>query len=327
MIDIKKITKTWEEIQSEIDNPGKYSRNIFIESKTLIRASVIYENKFKSIDFIFKKKIINKIDLEFKETKGIKVIFEEDDLDNELIILSIYLKNTLFLDTYIKLLEKIINAVFEIDDQKISYNKILKLLINWRRCFEDEKFDGLSKEEEIGLIGELTIIEKLFSKNIDPNNILSIWEGPSGGLHDFKDSKFLIEVKTFSKKKKKIKINNIDQLNYLFFTKLYLGCVELEHNTLGETLLNVIDRINNDIFHERNLNEIFEEKLNQYGYFDIHRNYYQTKFIVNKTSFYKVSEGFPTILKKNILEGISDISFSIDIDKIKNFHTNENFLN
>ena len=56
MIDIKKITKTWEEIQSEIDNPGKYSRNIFIESKTLIRASVIYENKFKSIDFIFKKK-------------------------------------------------------------------------------------------------------------------------------------------------------------------------------------------------------------------------------------------------------------------------------
>ena len=54
-------------------------------------------------------------------------------------------------------------------------------------------------------------------------------------------------------------------------------------------LLNIIDRINSDIFHERNLNEIFEEKLNQYGFFDIHRNYYQTKYIVNKTSFYKVT--------------------------------------
>ena len=63
----------------------------------------------------------------------------------------------------------------------------------------------------------------------------------------------------------------------------------IEKNIYNEKVDQIKVRINNDIFHERNLNEIFEEKLNQYGYFDIHRNYYQTKFMVNKTSFYKVS--------------------------------------
>ena len=326
MIDTNKIIEAWKEIESEIKNPGKYSRNIFIESKTSIRASVVFENKYKSIDFIFNKSFIKEINLEFKETKGIKLSFEDDETDNKLIILSIYLKNNYFLDNYIKIIEKIILAVYSIKSQKDSYTTILKLLISWRRCFEDETFDGLTKEEEIGLIGELSLIEKLFVNNIDPADILKIWEGPNGGLHDFNHEKFLIEVKTFSKKNKRIKINNIDQLNYLFFKNLYLGGVEIENSSTGETLVNIINRLNNNLFSDFNLNKIFEEKLNQYGYFDIHKDNYQTKYNVYKTYFFKIMDGFPTILKKDLNDGINDISFSIEIDKIHSFETDETFL-
>ena len=42
-------------------------------------------------------------------------------------------------------------------------SKISNLLINWRKCFEDEKYEGLTKEEEIGLFGELTFLNKAIS--------------------------------------------------------------------------------------------------------------------------------------------------------------------
>jgi len=217
--EFQKIIETWKIIQSEIKSPGKYSRNIFIDSKTPIRASIIYENNLKSVDFIFDKTKIKNISTEFKETKGIKVSFENDPEDKNIMIFSIYLKNNSFLDAYGNLLKKIITAIYEIDDPMFSLNIIVNLLNSWKKFFEDEKFEGLSKEEELGLIGELHFI-KILLKKFDFKTILSNWYGPEGGIHDFKFLKFLLEIKTFSKKNRKIKINNLDQINYKFYQNL-----------------------------------------------------------------------------------------------------------
>ena len=84
---------------------------------------------------------------------------------------------------------------------------------------------------------------------------MNYWEGPEGGLHDFKFPKFLLEIKTYSKRKNKIKINNLDQLNYKFFSNLYLGCAEIEQNLSGKTLVEIIDDIKK-IFNDNNLSLI-----------------------------------------------------------------------
>ena len=63
--DFNKIIDAWKKISSEINNPVKYSRSIFTDCKTPISASVIYENKFKSVNFIFNKTLVNKSNFEF----------------------------------------------------------------------------------------------------------------------------------------------------------------------------------------------------------------------------------------------------------------------
>ncbi len=324
--DFNKIIDAWKKISSEINNPGKYSRSIFTDCKTPISASVIYENKFKSVNFIFNKTLVNKSNFEFKETKGIKVSFENDEDDKNLLILSIYLKNSSFLDAYENLLEKIITSIYDIDNQKLCFDIISNLLINWRKCFEDEKYEGLTKEEEIGLFGELTFFNKAISKNINSSNILNYWEGPEGGLHDFKFPKFLLEIKTYSKRKNKIKINNLDQLNYKFFSNLYLGCAEIEQNLSGKTLVEIIDDIKKIFNDNNNLKISFEKKLSAYGYFEIHKKNYETKYVANSLLFYKLTNKFPTILKEDLAEGINEVSFSIDINRIKKFVSDENFI-
>ena len=154
---------------------------------------------------------------------------------------------------------------------------------------------------------------------------MNYWEGPEGGLHDFKFPKFLLEIKTYSKRKNKIKINNLDQLNYKFFSNLYLGCAEIEQNLSGKTLVEIIDDIKN--FNDNNNLKIsFEKKLSAYGYFEIHKKNYETKYVANSLLFYELTNKFPTILKEDLAEGINEVSFSIDINRIKKFVSDENFI-
>jgi len=323
--EFQKIIETWKIIQSEIKSPGKYSRNIFIDSKTPIRASIIYENNLKSVDFIFDKTKIKNISTEFKETKGIKVSFENDPEDKNIMIFSIYLKNNSFLDAYGNLLKKIITAIYEIDDPMFSLNIIVNLLNSWKKFFEDEKFEGLSKEEELGLIGELHFI-KILLKKFDFKTILSNWYGPEGGIHDFKFLKFLLEIKTFSKKNRKIKINNLDQINYKFYQNLYFGCAEIENNLKGLSLIELIDELKDYCVDNIEISNLFDQKLNSYGFFEIHKKNYETKYEIVSNNFYKLKDGFPTIHKEDLNEGICDVSFSIDVERIKKFICDSGFL-
>ena len=325
-IDINKISDTWKKISSETNSPGKYSRNIFIDCKILIRASVINQTNTRCVEFIFDKNILNKKKISFKETKGIKVDVEKEDNYEDKLILCIYLKSSAFIDTYLKLLEKIITAIYTIENHESSLHKIITYLSSWRKCFEDEHYDGLSKEEQIGLYGELSFIKEIYSKQISPEKIINYWHGPEGGLHDFKFSDYLVEIKTFSKNKNKIRISNVDQLNYKFFTNLYLGCVEIENNNSGLTLVNLIDDLKNSIFKENHIQEQFNEKLSLYGYLEIHKDNYTNKFLVSNINYYKVKEGFPSILKKDLVEGITDIYYAIELTNCEKFKCSGDFI-
>ena len=165
---------------------------------------------------------------------------------------------------------------------------------------------------------------EIFSKNIAVEKILEYWQGPVGGLHDFKHPNFLVEIKTFSKNI--IRINNIDQLNHKFFKNLYLGCVEIENSNSGKTVVNLIDELKNSIFKEDQIQGQFDEKLSTYGYLEIHKENYKSKYLINNINYYKVREGFPAILKQELKEGIMDVSYSIELNNCEKFKSSNDFI-
>jgi len=325
MVETGEILQAWK-IISEKKYEGKFYRIIYKNSKTPIRASVVHGKNLKSVEFVFDDNLIDKKKIIFKETKGIKLdIVKEPDYKKKIII-CIYLKNNSFLDTYLKLIEKIISAIYKNEDQKENIRQILTKLQSWRKCFEDEKYAGLSIEEQIGLFGELNYIKKTLSKNISLQNILEYWKGPEGGLHDFKHQNFLLEVKTFSKNKNKIRISNPQQLNYTFFKNIYLCSVEINFDFSGKTIVDLINELTNKFSTNEKLLSQFSEKLNQAGYLDVHKENYNEKFIVNKIEYYKVTENFPTILPDQIHSQISDVFFSINIHACNKFICNDSFI-
>ena len=53
---------------------------------------------------------------------------------------------------------------------------------------------------------------------------------------------------------------------------------------------------------------------------------YETKYVANSLLFYELTNKFPTILKEDLAEGINEVSFSIDNNRIKKFVSDENFI-
>jgi hypothetical protein len=322
---IDEITKTWSEIELK-KYKGKYQKSIYTNAKIKINASVIFDQNLRSVDFTFDiNKIIEK-KINFKETKGIKVdILQHQDFPN-LIIICIYLKNLSFLEAYLRLLEKIIFIIYEKEDQQYNFNQISKSLLNWRKCFENESAEGLKLEEQLGLFGELVQLEKIINKGVSKKNSLIYWQGPENGLHDFKHSRFLVEVKTTLNDKEEIVITNIEQFNYVAFNNLYLCVVFFEFKESGPTLTEFIKRIEKNIFYEAEDKLLFNEKLNRAGFFDFQAHNYKTNFVVEKIKYFKILNNFPTILPNSLQKEIKDVKFKISVKNLHLFEVSDEFL-
>lgn len=322
---LNEITDAWKAISVE-NLEGKFSRQIFLKSSTDIKASVDIAKNLKSVDFIFKKKFITSKKISFKETKGINVLIEGDKNFPDRLILSIYLKNSFFLDIYLKLIDKIINDLQLFNDDNIKFVNINKHLINWRKCFESENYEGLSLEEQIGLIGELSQLQKIIDKGISLENSLTYWQGPEQALHDFKHPKFTVEVKTTTNKKKEIRVNNIEQFDYEFHNNLYLCCAIIDRGINGLNLVEHIENFKKKNFERDNLILIFENKLSSMGYLDIHKDFYLEKFNLIEIIYFKIEKGFPCILPSQINENIRKLEYNIDLTGCDNFLTDDSFL-
>lgn len=307
----QEIIEIWEKIL--IDKDQKFSkiyRRILVPNVDAnIRVSVRQKDKIKSIDFVFNNIKIKKIN--FKNTKGVSLEIEDNS------VLSIYLNKESFLNIYLNLIEEIINSIVNENDEK----KILKLiedkLNSWKKCFENENFSGLSKEEELGLIGELLTINKLLDlKEYELEEIIQSWKGPENNLHDFKFTNKIYETKTSLSNI--IKISNIDQLDYQTYKNLFLFKVTLTKNS---NMSNI--NINRLILDLRNklkktqYKELFNNKINLYGYFDYHLENYKDFYNLFNIQKYIIDENFISIQKKYLKPGIQNINFEIDLSYCK----------
>jgi len=307
----QEIIEIWEKIL--IDKDQKFSkiyRRILVPNVDAnIRVSVRQKDKIKSIDFVFNNIKIKKIN--FKNTKGVSLEIEDNS------VLSIYLNKESFLNIYLNLIEEIINSIVNENDEKKIIKLIEDKLNSWKKCFENENFSGLSKEEELGLIGELLTINKLFDlKEYELEEIIQSWKGPENNLHDFKITNKIYETKTSLSNI--IKISNIDQLDYQTYKNLFLFKVTLTKNS---NMSNI--NINHLILDLRNklkktqYKELFNNKINLYGYFDYHLENYKDFYNLFNIQKYIIDENFISIQKKYLKPGIQNINFEIDLSYCK----------
>lgn len=202
--------------------------------------------------------------------------------------------------------------------EKLSVSKkvprcLSDTLSKWKKFFSLNSEVVMSEKMQQGLYGELLVLKKMiFSFGQDA---VSCWSGADRETHDFYVNGSAVEVKTTAlKSSEKITISSEHQLNpkdvdgSLY---LYVNMIR-SSRTDGETLPMIIESISK-MLSESN-KELFFEKLFQYGYVPDCEEKYILGFHLRSYKTYTVEESFPNIVPDILSEGISEVTYSLDLN-------------
>lgn len=230
-------------------------------------------------------------------------------LDNELKdIFSLFIQN---------ILEDIEPSVTESEAITTTLNVVSK----WKKLFDKINFNGLSLEQQKGLIGELLFLNYLLNDGKTSAIAVNAWTSAEMEFQakDFTLSSIGVEIKFTSSKQPKIKISNEKQLDAENLSDLFLVLYSTETvKDNGFSLNSLVAQTRQTILTDVE-RSIFNAKLQLNGYFDEDSEHYGRMYSFKKTFAFAVTPDFPKIVKKQLPLGIYDTSYSIEISAVEKY--------
>ncbi len=191
----------------------------------------------------------------------------------------------------------------------------------------------MSVAEQVGLIAELLVLQKVFLKRFNPSTAINIWCGIEDKSQDFSCSEYRLEVKSIiDHNKNSVIISSEDQLDGGELP-LYLTIVRLERSSPdfpeSVSLYSLIKAIESQLTTDANALDSFREKMLckfqsiEYETDLLFKHYNQLFFSLSDISYYSVEDGFPRIIKENLPNGIHNISYTVNLDECSDFKVDE----
>lgn len=247
-----------------------------------------------------------------------------DEEDNYLSLFLI-VKKVQYHDLFVSLIKDILEHLISQDVER-SVEIIISRLLRWQKFLERFHFEGLGEESQRGLFGELYFLDRLFDAGINIHTAIRSWRGPERTNHDFIFQRCALEVKTsISKQHQKVYISSERQLDDSQSGKLYLCHLSLDNQSCkGSSLNQIIGVIRGKLKNTPVEKELFEDKLFESGYLDIHSERYNIPtYSIREYNLFKVMEGFPRIVESDLIEGVGDVKYSIMISECKHYMVQE----
>ena len=127
------------------------------------------------------------------------------------------------------------DAVHE-DEQTVA-DAVIDRIRAWQDFMSYPRAGILSEDEEIGLHGELVVLELLLAALPDSARVVEMWRGPLRGLHDFMLPIGALEAKaTTAVAGFRATIGSLEQLDLSIRSPIYLAAVRLAVSSAGLTL-------------------------------------------------------------------------------------------
>jgi len=326
---------------SEI-NPWEDIENSFKEFKDKLNkkraSSLMHPHNFfwainfqKSYCFLFEGKQIEELD-KLPKFEGFEIFqYQLKDTTQILIALNDPGNRDIFRIICKDLLKA--TEIITKDNTKTIIDIMFKRLLRWQEVFKKSSNKILSKEKQIGLIGELFFLKDIMFKELSIQASMQTWQGPLEGEQDFAFKDNLYEVKTqLSSSDHKIKISSLEQLNN------ESGRIFLSHQIITPniedaedvdkdivSLQELIHEIRKILIDDINTLDQFESIIHEAGYID-NEAYNIDRYSLSKRRIFMIDEIFPILVKKNIHELIVAATYVLDINSLDKWEvTLENF--
>ena len=202
-----------------------------------------------------------------------------------------------------------------------SEDRISQLLFSRIRAWQDfmrRDTDGvLESEAELGLVGELMLIQMICQTGVPPAIPITGWVGPLRGIQDFVLGSGAIEVKaTIARNGFIANIDSLEQLDDAQRQPLFLAAVRVRLDESGFTLPGIVDETRTIIADPIDRAE-FDTKLLHAGYLDATATQYTRRFVQHQTRVFRITEHFPRVTRYAISSAIIAVRYEIDIERVE----------
>lgn len=220
-------------------------------------------------------------------------------------------------------LDTIILEIAQALDSGASINRIAlvqNVLAKWQRFWSGLPQSVLTKEQQLGLFGELWFLHHWLGASMGTAFACGSWRGPLGSRNDFEIPMVGIEIKTSGRLDPVHQIHGLEQLMAPNDGQLFLmSIVVRDEASAAESLPKLIKEIRGNIGHDYGALTHFETCLYSIGYNDLHESeYLKLKLRVRQTKLYKVTLGFPRLTPASLVTelplGVSAVQYELRLD-------------
>ncbi|MBS0312153.1 MAG: PD-(D/E)XK motif protein, partial [Proteobacteria bacterium] len=245
---------------------------------------------------------------------GIDVDLRAGDQGQQRLVLA--LERQVDRDLFEGLCRTLASSLENATDSASSLAVSLAHLRRWK-TFLSGRSQHLSAEEVRGLFAEITFLLELIDRQILSNAAVESWLGPERSHQDFIFGNTAIEIKSLSgAERSTVRISSEDQLESLndaLFLRIYRlsGLADAAGaRSLNEIITAVQARLG-----EADAVEDFDRKLVAHGYAPL-PDYDEPRFVVSDVRSYRVSDGFPRLIRSQLPTGIASVSYDIRLETI-----------
>lgn len=232
-------------------------------------------------------------------------------------VLSVRLENQDDADIFARFCDDIVMTVSGAANETTAVQAFIGRTWKWHALLKGARKKTLSKQDQLGLMGELRTMVNDIGSVTGIVVALEAWRGSEGAPKDFELSGLCIECKARGASSRgKVRITSEHQLADVPGQDLVLlvhTFATTEENAVGAmNLHDMVLNVRSKVYAERpDLKLMLEEKLDEAGYENEHE--YDVMALHRSTESYLVIEGFPRIVPGNYQDGPIEVSYDLPL--------------
>ena len=197
---------------------------------------------------------------------------------------------------------------------------VQNVLAKWRRFWSGVNQGVLSKEQQLGLFGELWFLSRWLCPSVGTAKALQMWRGPAGSRNDFEVQGMGIEVKTTGRVDAVHVIHGLDQLLEPPGGALFLYSLSVRDEASGtDCLPKVVNEMRGRLAEDYQALLQFDAAVYAAGYDDrLASEYGGLVLRVRDEGLYRVTDGFPRLVPASVLgglpAGLSAVNYELNLD-------------
>ncbi len=223
------------------------------------------------------------------------------------------------LDLFETLCRDVVKTAEEAPDQQSALARAVRRTLRWHHLLRGGRNQGLSLEEQRGLVAELAFLRELV-QHIGALEAVEAWKGPDESAKDFELPGMFFEIKARrSAAHPKVRISSEAQLMGIDGARLFLRVHDVDTSLAseGENLKDLVEQTAQLFDGDVMALDLWEQRLATIGYVpdqvELERRWH-----LGAIRTFEVLDGFPRLIPP-MPQGVDEVEYTIRLDACSDF--------